>query len=208
MSGLMRSDDIVPLTVLYSAGFVLAIIKMFSLGRVIALKENVLSIPVRSKTERTYQTWLKQSVLSSHINAYANYLPKHGYSANTLGFYMHSVAHFSHWLAKRKLGLRQMLQSGVDITVIALWLGHESPATTQMYVEADLAMKERSYQNASSAERQKHVVFSQQTSSSPFWKDFDYAPLINTGPCVRALKYMRQQTSGALVSTRSTKNCA
>jgi integrase len=36
-----------------------------------------------------------------------------------------------------------MLQAGVDITVIALWLGHESPATTHMYVEADLAMKER-----------------------------------------------------------------
>lgn len=36
-----------------------------------------------------------------------------------------------------------MLQSGVDITVIALWLGHESPSTTHMYVEADLAMKER-----------------------------------------------------------------
>ena len=26
-----------------------------------------------------------------------------------------------------------MLQSGVDITVIALWLGHESTATTHMY---------------------------------------------------------------------------
>lgn len=36
-----------------------------------------------------------------------------------------------------------LLQAGVDITVIALWLGHESPATTHMYVEADLAMKER-----------------------------------------------------------------
>lgn len=36
-----------------------------------------------------------------------------------------------------------LLQSGVDITVIAMWLGHESPATTHMYVEADLAMKER-----------------------------------------------------------------
>jgi len=36
-----------------------------------------------------------------------------------------------------------MLQSGVDITVIALWLGHESPSTTHIYVEADLAMKER-----------------------------------------------------------------
>ncbi len=36
-----------------------------------------------------------------------------------------------------------LLQGGVDITVIALWLGHESPVTTHGYVEADLAMKER-----------------------------------------------------------------
>ena len=36
-----------------------------------------------------------------------------------------------------------LLQSGVDVTVIALWLGHESPATTHMYIEADLAMKRR-----------------------------------------------------------------
>jgi site-specific recombinase XerD len=36
-----------------------------------------------------------------------------------------------------------LLQSGVDITVIALWLGHESPATTHMYIEADLSIKER-----------------------------------------------------------------
>ncbi len=36
-----------------------------------------------------------------------------------------------------------LLQSGVGITVIALWLGHESPTTTHMYLEADLSMKER-----------------------------------------------------------------
>jgi site-specific recombinase XerD len=36
-----------------------------------------------------------------------------------------------------------LLQSGVDISVIALWLGHESPSTTHMYIEADLSMKER-----------------------------------------------------------------
>jgi integrase/recombinase XerD len=36
-----------------------------------------------------------------------------------------------------------LLQSGVDITVIALWLGHESPSTTHMYLEADLTMKEQ-----------------------------------------------------------------
>lgn len=36
-----------------------------------------------------------------------------------------------------------LLQAGVDISVIALWLGHESPLTTHHYVEADLTMKER-----------------------------------------------------------------
>jgi integrase/recombinase XerD len=35
-----------------------------------------------------------------------------------------------------------LLQSGVDITTIALWLGHEDIATTHQYIEADLAMKE------------------------------------------------------------------
>ena len=29
------------------------------------------------------------------------------------------------------------------MTVIALWLGHETPATTHLYVEADLTMKEQ-----------------------------------------------------------------
>lgn len=36
-----------------------------------------------------------------------------------------------------------LLQSGVEITVIALWLGHESTETTHQYVEADMSMKER-----------------------------------------------------------------
>jgi integrase len=36
-----------------------------------------------------------------------------------------------------------LLQSGTDAAVIALWLGHESSATTHGYLEADLATKER-----------------------------------------------------------------
>jgi len=35
-----------------------------------------------------------------------------------------------------------LLQAGVDITVIALWLGHESPTTTHIYLEADMTMKD------------------------------------------------------------------
>lgn len=36
-----------------------------------------------------------------------------------------------------------LLQSGVDVAVIALWLGHETIETTHIYVEADLALKEK-----------------------------------------------------------------
>jgi integrase/recombinase XerD len=36
----------------------------------------------------------------------------------------------------------ELLQSGVDRTLIALWLGHESVETTQIYLEANLAIKE------------------------------------------------------------------
>ena len=54
-------------------------------------------------------------------------------------------------LAKRRIAphlvrhstAMHLLQSGVDLSVIALWLGHESPSTTHGYMEADLAMKER-----------------------------------------------------------------
>jgi integrase/recombinase XerD len=37
----------------------------------------------------------------------------------------------------------ELLQSGVDPTVIALWLGHESVETTNMYLHADLQLKEQ-----------------------------------------------------------------
>ena len=36
----------------------------------------------------------------------------------------------------------ELLQSGVEPTVIALWLGHESIKTTQVYLDAHLALKE------------------------------------------------------------------
>ena len=36
-----------------------------------------------------------------------------------------------------------LLQAGVDMATIALWLGHESIDTTHMYLQADLAMKEK-----------------------------------------------------------------
>lgn len=43
----------------------------------------------------------------------------------------------------RHTAAMNLLHAGVDITVIALWLGHESPATTRIYLHADMALKEQ-----------------------------------------------------------------
>jgi integrase/recombinase XerD len=43
----------------------------------------------------------------------------------------------------RHTAAMELLQAGVDRSLIALWLGHESIETTQMYLDADLALKER-----------------------------------------------------------------
>jgi integrase/recombinase XerD len=43
----------------------------------------------------------------------------------------------------RHAAAMELLQAGVDCAVIALWLGHESVETTQIYLDADLALKEQ-----------------------------------------------------------------
>jgi site-specific recombinase XerD len=43
----------------------------------------------------------------------------------------------------RHTAAMEMLQAGVDRSLIALWLGHESVETTQIYLDADLALKEK-----------------------------------------------------------------
>lgn len=45
-----------------------------------------------------------------------------------------------------------LLQSGVDMSVIALWLGHERLETTHIYVEADLSAKQRALDKLSPGE--------------------------------------------------------
>ena len=51
----------------------------------------------------------------------------------------------------RHTAAMQLLQQGVDRSVIALWLGHESIETTQVYLHADLRLKEKALARTASS---------------------------------------------------------
>ena len=53
----------------------------------------------------------------------------------------------------------ELLQAGVDCSVIALWLGHESVETTQIYLHAHLALKEAALAKLKPYNRSKRTRF-------------------------------------------------
>jgi integrase/recombinase XerD len=53
----------------------------------------------------------------------------------------------------------ELLQAGVDCSVIALWLGHESVETTQTYLHAHLALKEAALAKLTPYDRGKPIRF-------------------------------------------------
>ena len=54
----------------------------------------------------------------------------------------------------------ELLQAGVDCSVIALWLGHESIETTQNYLHAHLALKEAALAKLEPYKQCKRLRFS------------------------------------------------
>jgi integrase/recombinase XerD len=74
-------------------------------------------------------------------DAVALIVAKHAATAST---YCPSMAHkkISPHVLRHTCAM-QLLRAGVDTSTIALWLGHESAQTTQIYLHADLALKER-----------------------------------------------------------------
>lgn len=52
----------------------------------------------------------------------------------------------------RHTAAMELLQHGVDRSVIALWLGHESVETTQMYLHADMRLKEQALARTATVE--------------------------------------------------------
>ena len=54
----------------------------------------------------------------------------------------------------RHTAAMRLLQAGVDVAVIALWLGHQNTASTDVYLHADMTIK----QAAIDRTRQPHVT--------------------------------------------------
>jgi site-specific recombinase XerD len=113
------------------------------------------AVPLWKATVQEIRAWLRRN---PQLAANSALLPNRDGAAMTrsnvaqrLRLMVAGVAKTTPSLAKRIVGphcvrhtsAMHLLQSGVDISVIALWLGHERPTTTHMYVEADLAMKDR-----------------------------------------------------------------
>ena len=68
--------------------------------------------------------------LAQHVTAAATSCPTLGAKNVTPHTLRHTAA-------------MRLLHAGIDITVIALWLGHQSIETTQIYLHADMSVKER-----------------------------------------------------------------
>ncbi|MCA1698159.1 MAG: site-specific integrase [Actinobacteria bacterium] len=74
-------------------------------------------------------------------DAIALLVAKHASAANRNCPTLHKKTISPHVL--RHTAAMNLLHAGVDSTVIALWLGHESVEATQIYLHADMAIKER-----------------------------------------------------------------
>jgi len=110
--------------------------------------------PLTSGTVATLKTWLSERAgdPTSPLFPTSRGRPlSRDAIEHRLAKYLPIAAHACPSLTAKKITLHvlrhttamRLLHAGVDTAVIALWLGHESVETTQIYLHADLALKER-----------------------------------------------------------------
>lgn len=112
------------------------------------------STPLRSDTAKLLEQWMKDqpgtgptplfpSIRGDKMSrdALEHLVRKHGVAASASCATLVDKRISPHVL--RHSTAMELLQHGVDQSVIALWLGHESVETTQVYIHADLRLKER-----------------------------------------------------------------
>jgi integrase/recombinase XerD len=110
--------------------------------------------PLRRDTAKVLQTWLKElrgdidqplfpSIRGDRLSrdALEHLVRKHCLTASRSCPSLVGKRVSPHTL--RHSTAMELLQHGVDQSVIALWLGHESVETTQIYLHADMRLKEK-----------------------------------------------------------------
>jgi site-specific recombinase XerD len=126
--------------------------------------------PLTTLAQRALQAWLKEPTRKGATALFPNVhggrlspdsvqalLAKHVRSASANCPSLASKQVSPHVL--RHSAAMELLQAGVDATVIALWLGHESVETTQIYLHAHLALKEAALAKLKPYERGKQTRF-------------------------------------------------
>jgi len=109
--------------------------------------------PLAKRTVAVLKQWLKEPVRGTSDLVFTN--ARDGqFSADGIQYifanHVATARHNCPTLASKRVtphvcrhtAAMELLLAGVDRTVIALWLGHESIQTTQIYLDANLAMKE------------------------------------------------------------------
>jgi len=115
-------------------------------------------VPLWPQTERELRRWCQNNNIAASTSLFCN---RDGHSISR----RNASRRFDLTLAKaaascvslrgRKITLHtwrhttamHLLQAGVPLEVIALWLGHEDVATTHSYIEADLDMKKQTLEH-------------------------------------------------------------
>ena len=112
------------------------------------------SVPLWKSTSALLKKWLKEINTDPKTPLFPNHfgemMTRSGVE-DRLKVAVHNAIPVCNSLSHKKISphvirhttAMHLLQSGVDLTVIALWLGHENINTTHKYMEADLQMKEK-----------------------------------------------------------------
>jgi site-specific recombinase XerD len=126
--------------------------------------------PLTAHVTFTLKAWLKELPRSNEPSLFPNV---HGgrLSADAVQYllrkYVRQASADSPTLMRKRVSphvLRhsaamELLQAGVDCSVIALWLGHESVETTQMYLHAHLATKEAALAKVSTSHKGQSIRY-------------------------------------------------
>ena len=112
------------------------------------------SLPLWRNTVKLLKEWIKKNGYAAEMplipNSHGKFMSRWGIT-DRLSTNVSKVAKTIRSFKTRSISPHMIrhttamhfLQSGIDITTIAMWLGHESIETTQIYVTADMEMKEK-----------------------------------------------------------------